>query len=129
MLENVHDVQVSQTSRFSLGGKVIPSVVVRYFVGDHGPFEDNYPESEVTPEAIQQGYAKRVLTLHAAGAALPNPPEETAPGSNEYRITGTPRGSVGPIIVPPGHAPVVFTDQGTVRVPPRPPVMPRTPGR
>lgn len=72
--ENIHDVTITQTARFTLQGKVVPAVVVRYFVGDHGPFEDQYDEDKATPEAIKQGYRNRVLQIHAAGGALPYPP-------------------------------------------------------
>ncbi len=73
-MENIHDVQVTQTARFTLQGKVVPAVVVRYFVGDHGPFEDQYDEDKATPDAIQAGYRKRVEMLAAAGVTLPHPP-------------------------------------------------------
>jgi hypothetical protein len=124
MLENIHDVAVSQTSRFTLGGKVVPSVVVRYYAGDHGPFEDNYDQDQATPENIQKGYATRVLQLHAAGAALPSPPQETMPGSGEYKVTGRP--SPAPIGPEPWH-PIVWTGPGTVKVNPPKPVGPAHP--
>jgi hypothetical protein len=73
-MENIHDVSITQTARFTLQGKVVPAVVVRYFVGDHGPFQDQYDEDKATPEAIKDGYRKRVQQIAAAGGDLPHPP-------------------------------------------------------
>ncbi len=72
-MENIHDVTVTQTARFTLQGKVVPAVVVRYFVADHGPFEDQYDEADVkaNPQIIPEGYKHRIAMLAAAGVTLP----------------------------------------------------------
>ncbi len=67
MDNTIHDVLVTQTARFTLAGKVVPAVVVRYFVGSHGPFEDTYDEPDATAANIQAGYQKRIAMLTAAG--------------------------------------------------------------
>jgi len=64
----IHDIVVSQTARFTLAGQVVPAVVIRYFVGTHGPFEDTYDAADATPVNIQAGYQKRIDMLTAAGA-------------------------------------------------------------
>lgn len=65
---NVHDVTITQTSRFTLQGKVLPAVLVRYFVGDHGPFIDQYDEGPTVEQDIQAGYSRRISLLKSAGA-------------------------------------------------------------
>jgi hypothetical protein len=64
----VHDVTITQTSRFTLQGKVLPAILVRYYVGDHGPFTDQYDEGPDNAQQIKDGYARRIATLTAAGA-------------------------------------------------------------
>ena len=65
---NIHDVTITQTSRFTLQGKVLPAVLVRYYVGDHGPFIDQYDEGPDNEQQVRDGYQRRIKLLQAAGA-------------------------------------------------------------
>jgi hypothetical protein len=46
-------------------GRGVRVTTVSYMVGDHGPFQDDYPPGTFTEAAVKANIAKRVATLRA----------------------------------------------------------------
>ncbi len=60
----VHDTTVTETSQIPPSGVGVRRLtIVRYFVGDHGPFQLEYPTGSFTPEQAKADIQKRVQEL------------------------------------------------------------------
>jgi hypothetical protein len=107
MLANVNNVRIVQSATVGLDGRVSPVKRVTYYVGDQGPFTDNYPEELYTPENVYAGQAKNIVNLHQIGVPLPHPPEPVPGQEGHWRIPILPtpiKGApVGPAPAPIGH--------------------------
>jgi hypothetical protein len=81
---DVHNVTLTQSARLTLQGRAMPTQQVQYYVGDHGPFTDNYDLETFTPEEAQQGILARVHAIQQLSHSLPGPPvviHEPPPGT------------------------------------------------
>lgn len=63
----VRDIQVTTGVNFGLRGNPTKTVQYSYFIDDHGPFVDTFPEGADTPEAVKAAQQARVDKLRAAG--------------------------------------------------------------
>lgn len=62
--------QVSQLATLDAAGKVQQSYVVRYMVGDHGPFTLNIPVDQFSAARVaeeMQKFAAEIAALNRAG--------------------------------------------------------------
>ncbi len=66
----VHDITVAETPVIGLAGGITRQVVVRYFVGDHGPFTDTYDATSYTPQQGRDAINKRVQDLRTLLAGM-----------------------------------------------------------
>lgn len=76
---DVHGIQVQQRPSVNPATMKVQTVhAVKYHVGTHGPFEDEYPPGTYTPEQVQSNIAKQVQNLRVivgAHAPAPNTPK------------------------------------------------------
>ncbi len=61
----VHGITVSENPVITPLGAVRRVKVVRYMVGDNGPFQDEYSMEEFTPDKAKTGIEARVKDLRA----------------------------------------------------------------
>ena len=72
----INGVRVSQTTRLTQDGTIDRPTVVTYYLGKHGPFTDEFPQSEGTAEAIKsailnrQNHLRAILQLEAPAAGM-----------------------------------------------------------
>lgn len=66
----VHDLQVQETPFSTPTGDIVRRTVVRYFVGDHGPFQDVYESTSFDPAVAQEGILKRVRDLRTLASGV-----------------------------------------------------------
>lgn len=59
---------VTTNTRFDVRGTPTEVRQYNYYVGQHGPFTDTYPEGQDTPDAVKAGFQKRIDLLRAVGA-------------------------------------------------------------
>ncbi len=64
----IQELQVTTQTRFDRSGKVSEIRQYTYFVGDHGPFTDEFSEGKDTPDAVRAAQQARIDHLRAVGA-------------------------------------------------------------
>lgn len=115
----VHNVTLTQSARLTLQGRAVPTQQVQYYVGNHGPFTDNYDLDTFTPEQAQQGILARVHSIQQLSPNVPGPavvthqpPPVTPAGGGEpialppvYHIKGTPPPALPPHMMLPRTLP------------------------
>ncbi len=67
----VHDITVSEVPVISVAGGITRIKIVRYMVGNHGPFQDEYAPGEYTTEKVKERIDKRVRELRELAAFYP----------------------------------------------------------
>ncbi len=60
---NVHDITVAESPVISLSGPIKRLTIVRYFIGNHGPFQDQYDSDKADSATIKAGIDRRVGVL------------------------------------------------------------------
>jgi hypothetical protein len=64
-----HDVVIQDRTVFTRQGGTALLKTVTYFVGDHGPFVDEYSAADATPEKITQGINNQIRLLRSVVSA------------------------------------------------------------
>jgi hypothetical protein len=65
---NLKHVQVQEVTRFDGRGNPIKKTQYSYFLGNNGPFTDEFVEGADTTDAFNAAVAARVTKLQAVGA-------------------------------------------------------------
>jgi len=67
---NLHDLQMSDTTAFTVGGAAVRRTRVTFFIGSHGPFVREYEAEMATTQKIQDdidSVIKQLRILTGAG--------------------------------------------------------------
>lgn len=69
MAENLEpqQVNVSEQTRFGAGGSVQRVTVVRYMIGSHGPFVDEFEPGDATAANIRAKMDNRIALIRSLG--------------------------------------------------------------
>lgn len=110
--EAVHDLRTTQSARVTLAGQMVPTVGVSYYIGQHGPFTDQYDANTFDHETAQQGILKRVYQVQQLDVGLPGSKVEVAQPTTTLHVGEHPTGGPPPTIykvTSTPHAPIRYT--------------------
>jgi len=59
------NIQVSHAPTFTPQGNVVTNTVVKFMVGDHGPFSLSFPPGQDTPDLVRAAIQKQIDSVRS----------------------------------------------------------------